>query len=277
MHEEIIKLLKTKYPALLETVEEKLMPSIGIMTTSNKKNGSFSKFGGIPDVPLNFKWPVYDNRPLSFIAQIALEEINSFKAASVVPDKGGLYFFWDTNNMYSRNKLLYPHQLIYAPVTTNLKPYSLKSIQDEPMLFKESYISFYEYFSIPINEFDFDDNEIDSDALFDFHEEVEDRIYRRDEKRHHLFGAPEALQSAVKMNWAIQYLDFNPYQMSASQKNKVMDLISEFTLLLQIDFRDSNLDFSKYGMFDAMLYYGIRKTHLNALHFNRSNLVYQNY
>ena len=277
MYKEIIKLLKTEYPSLSKTAEEKLAPSIGIKTKIRNKKEGFSKFGGIPDVPINFKWPAYDNRPLSFIAQIALEEINSFKAASVVPDKGVLYFFWYTHNVYSRNKLLLPHQIIYSPVTANLKAYSLNSMQNEPILFKESHMSFYEYFSLPINEFDFEDNEIDSDALFNFHEEVEDRIYRRGEKRHHLFGAPEALQSAVKMNWAIQYLDLNPYQMSVSQKNEVMNSISEFTLLLQIDFRDSNLDFLKYGTFDAMLYYGIRKNHLNALHFNKSNLIYQNY
>lgn len=277
MYKEIIKLLKTKYPSLPKIVEEKLTPSIGIKTKGRDKKGSISKFGGIPDVPENFKWPTYDDRPLSFIAQIALEEIKEFKAASIVPDKGVLYFFWDTNNVYSRTRLLFPYQIIYVPVVADLKAYSLNSMQNEPFLFKESHISFYEYFSLPINELDFESGEIDSDILFDFHEEVENRIYLRNEKRHHLFGAPEALQSSVKMNWAIQYLDLNPYQISASQKNEVINLISEFTLLLQIDFRDSNLDFSKYGVFDAMLYYGIHKAHLNTLHFNKSNLVYQNY
>jgi len=38
-----------------------------------------SKIGGKPYLPKDFVWPYYQELPLSFLAQINLEEVNSFQ------------------------------------------------------------------------------------------------------------------------------------------------------------------------------------------------------
>src|SRR5438045_86417 len=50
-----------------------------------------SRFGGTPDVWPGFTWPERDGRPLTFLAQLNLEEIR----APGVPDHGWLLFFYD--------------------------------------------------------------------------------------------------------------------------------------------------------------------------------------
>ena len=67
-----------------------------------------SKIGGRPDLPSDFQWSsfygkdcdyVADTRPLSFLAQINLEEINSYDKEDLLPPNGMLYFFYDLATM----------------------------------------------------------------------------------------------------------------------------------------------------------------------------------
>lgn len=64
-----------------------------------------SKIGGKPDLPSDFKWFYYKakslttdieiDRPLSFLAQLNLEEITEFDLDNRLPKKGMLYFFYE--------------------------------------------------------------------------------------------------------------------------------------------------------------------------------------
>ncbi len=67
-----------------------------------------SKFGGKPYLPKDFVWPYYEeadfeginkNRPLSFIAQINLEEIAGYDKDNQLPHSGMLYFFYELCTM----------------------------------------------------------------------------------------------------------------------------------------------------------------------------------
>lgn len=67
-----------------------------------------SKFGGKPHLPESFEWPYYKgcdfedilkNRPLSFLAQINLEEIAACDREHQLPHKGMLYFFYELCTM----------------------------------------------------------------------------------------------------------------------------------------------------------------------------------
>ena len=67
-----------------------------------------SKFGGNPDVPIDFEWFYYSGedfsgvtkkRPLSFLSQINCEEINKYDEDSLLPPKGILYFFYELSTM----------------------------------------------------------------------------------------------------------------------------------------------------------------------------------
>ena len=52
-----------------------------------------SKFGGAPDVPADFKWPMWNEKPLGFLAQINLEEVAPFDVEGLLPKNGLLSFF----------------------------------------------------------------------------------------------------------------------------------------------------------------------------------------
>jgi uncharacterized protein YwqG len=54
-----------------------------------------SKIGGQPDLPPGVKWPLYRERPLSFLAQINLSDVQPFRAARQLPARGLLSFFYD--------------------------------------------------------------------------------------------------------------------------------------------------------------------------------------
>ena len=67
-----------------------------------------SKFGGKPHLPEDFIWPYYEgkgfgdvikNRPLSFLAQINLQEVKQYDKDNLLPESGMLYFFYELETM----------------------------------------------------------------------------------------------------------------------------------------------------------------------------------
>ena len=64
-----------------------------------------SRFGGSPDVPIDFEWPYYFgksslddiemNRPLSFLAQFNCEKLAKYDVEGLLPKTGMLSFFYE--------------------------------------------------------------------------------------------------------------------------------------------------------------------------------------
>lgn len=59
-----------------------------------------SKLGGIPDLSSGFAWPIWKNIPLSFVAQLNLEQASQFDSGKVLPAHGLLTFFYDANQQH---------------------------------------------------------------------------------------------------------------------------------------------------------------------------------
>lgn len=67
-----------------------------------------TRFGGRPDVPPGFVWPYFEGvgledgekkrRPLAFLAQFALEEMQPFDAEHLLPAHGVLSFFYEVES-----------------------------------------------------------------------------------------------------------------------------------------------------------------------------------
>lgn len=75
-------------------------PSIGISSERVDESElaiGASRLGGSPDVPVDFAWPVYDNLPQSFIAQINLADTAPLDLDGVLPSEGLLSFFYDSD------------------------------------------------------------------------------------------------------------------------------------------------------------------------------------
>lgn len=73
----------------------------------DKKCGG-THFGGVPDVPADFIWPMFETdtyedpdvklRPLSFLAQINCAEVAPFDQEHLLPSKGVLSFFYEVGS-----------------------------------------------------------------------------------------------------------------------------------------------------------------------------------
>ncbi len=94
-------LIRQHAPARLQdAVIERLLPAIALAAT-RKGDAEIavgaSKFGGAPDVPEGFAWPLWNDLPLSFIAQINLTELAPFDIENRLPSSGLLSFFYCLN------------------------------------------------------------------------------------------------------------------------------------------------------------------------------------
>lgn len=94
-------LIRQHAPARLQdAVIERLLPAVALVATRTDDREiavGVSKFGGAPDVPEDFAWPMWNERPLSFVAQINLDEIAPFDIKNKLPSSGLLSFFYDMN------------------------------------------------------------------------------------------------------------------------------------------------------------------------------------
>lgn len=62
-------------------------------TAKSRLRAGASKFGGDPDVPAGFKWPMRRSKPLYFIAQINMDDVKLDRLAKW-PATGSLLFFY---------------------------------------------------------------------------------------------------------------------------------------------------------------------------------------
>lgn len=68
-----------------------LLPTRGVDESSLPLGQS--KIGGVPDLPEDWDWPTFDNKPLAFLAQVNLSEIPDNIEREALPKTGILYFF----------------------------------------------------------------------------------------------------------------------------------------------------------------------------------------
>ncbi|MEL6498718.1 MAG: YwqG family protein [Planctomycetota bacterium] len=66
------------------------MPFIGTVSWSSR-----SQFGGLPELPTDFEWPMGSEDYLEFVAQIDLSELPEFEGRELLPSSGVLAFFLD--------------------------------------------------------------------------------------------------------------------------------------------------------------------------------------
>ena len=81
--------------------------TLDISGSAEYKRGG-TRFGGRPDVPRGFEWPVYEGegmhgktakRPLSFVAQFDCAELAKYDAERLLPERGVLSFFYEMDSM----------------------------------------------------------------------------------------------------------------------------------------------------------------------------------
>src|SRR5664279_4865149 len=81
-----------------------------------------SKMGGSPDVPADFQWPMWNDVPLTFIAQIRFSDAKPFDQEDLLPAQGLLYFFFGIDAYLD---------LPYEKTQGNSGPYEAFHVKDE--------------------------------------------------------------------------------------------------------------------------------------------------
>jgi uncharacterized protein YwqG len=81
-------------PGILELTR----PAVSLATrraAQTRQAVGSSRIGGTPDLPAATEWPSWNGRPLAFLAQLNLAELQPYTFCDVLPEAGVLQFFYD--------------------------------------------------------------------------------------------------------------------------------------------------------------------------------------
>ncbi|MFT9847175.1 YwqG family protein [Aneurinibacillus sp. REN35] len=214
-----------------------------------------SKLGGLPDLPEGWTIPVYNDRPLTFIAQYNLKEMNTAAPSMGLPEQGMLYFFyeaeeqqvWGEADQKEGWRILYydGHLEALSPAVLPAEDYFMLS-------------SCRVYFH-PTKTLDVESLE----NRINLTEEEEDKYYEllddlhEFSPSHQAFGHPFAVQNDV----------FEECGWFSGQENR------EWVLLLQVDSDEENLNIMWGDV--GMIYFCIPKDALAERKFDQAWLIYQ--
>ncbi len=83
---------------IARAADKLILPSIRATATLLDEDSipvGASKLGGLPDLPAMIEWPEMNSVPMSFVAQIRLENLKGVDGAQTLPPAGMLWFFYD--------------------------------------------------------------------------------------------------------------------------------------------------------------------------------------
>jgi uncharacterized protein YwqG/predicted DNA-binding protein (MmcQ/YjbR family) len=203
-----------------EVIRNLVRPSI-VMATSASSAKSLglgqSKVGGVPDLPADWEWPLFDGKPLAFLAQVNLSEIPAGLPVEPLPKSGILYFFskfgwqkedgdvhpdweWTRSKEAGYSQVLYANLPYSAVLTRRDKPEGIKT-------FNTAAVEFLHRPSLPrasdfcrdpaINPLGWSEDECDrfDDLYFEFYD-----LWLRENKvtaEHQLLGYASPIQSEI--------------------------------------------------------------------------------
>ncbi|MBO6741210.1 MAG: DUF1963 domain-containing protein [Phycisphaerales bacterium] len=249
-----------------------------------------SKVGGLPHLPDNYPWPVKGARPLMFLAQINLEDIDSDHVQDNALPKSGLLTFWgDTAALpwgFDPNDsgTYQVHYFSESPDSFSIRElpdFDPNGLDQKP-----------QYKWTPFNECELQikndycyNNDVDEaiESIFSqVTEEQADDLYHRfmdfeeeqlnhaNEGTHQLLGHPHEIQGDMKLECQLvsNGIDLGN-QLPESEKAKIESLMpgaKDWRLLLQLD---SDQDAADWMWGDCgKLYFWIKEQDLRATDFS---------
>ena len=250
------------------------LPSISIKTdvsTDNNLPIGSSKFGGLPDSPQGFTWPIWNERPMSFLCQFSLSDITGLDQDENLPSEGLLSFFYDSEQStwgfdpkdrgswavqyFESSNLVrnqFPDEL---PAESRYTTCALKFASELTLPGRESPL---------VEELELNDDE--DDAFFDSMLEG---------VNHHFLGYAQEVQGAMQLECQLASNGIYCGDPSGYADPRVTELepgASEWRLLLQID-TDENPDWM-WGD-SGMLYFWIKSNDLRSRDFTKIWMVLQ--
>lgn len=237
-----------------------------------------SRLGGLPDLGLGQEWPLWKERPLSFIAQINLRDLSHFPASRELPSDGLLSFFYDSeqstwgfdpNDTGSFSVVFQPEQ--------NLRNAARPKLLPVEAVFPACRLTFTEVLSPPapdsyvFNAMGFSD--LDRHKYFDaLHHLDGDDPFRW---RSHLLGHPDQIQGDMQEECALVAAGLYCGDEKAYSDPRRPILAREapsWKLLLQIaSEKEAGMMWGDLGC----LYYWIHERDLRKQLFDRSWMILQ--
>lgn len=293
----IAQLRDAKLGRIAAQVADLAMPSFRLQTTKMADEDiavGASKLGGLPDLPPGSPWPSMDKTPLSFVAQINLEQLGQPSSA---PAEGLLSFFYnDKQTAWGFDPKDRPHwQIMFMDASQRLertrppahiaqsglvedmkKAFTRES--DEPSVYAPLALSFVPFLSIPHGR-----SQALEDILMaeDESEEEEETYYKFrgaypiKGPEHQLFGWPSPVQGEMELECQLASNGIYVGDPAGYRDPRAATLkanASDWTLLLQIDSdEDAQMMWGDCGM----IYFWIRRTDLEQRRFDKAWLILQ--
>lgn len=271
--------------AFREEMKKQLRTSVSL--SFEKADGELpqtcSKFGGFPALPENFAWPYFSwegrRRPLAFLLQINLEEFAPFDADKLLPPRGMLYFFYETDSMCwgfdpkdegCARVYFYDGELsVLSPVRPPVEyPFDEARLRFEGAPSLPSWEEFAEY-----NDFGDD---------FELYDKIRANEYGVEEKEEgensKLLGYADVIQNEMpteceQVTRGIYLGDGSP-EIDEAEKEDIHEKSRDWTLLLQLGTVNAGSTELMWGD-SGCLYFYIRKQDLAAKNFDDVWMILQ--
>ncbi|AZI26777.1 DUF1963 domain-containing protein [Pedobacter sp. G11] len=267
---EIIKLIENTKAGNGQKIISLLLPTLKFsLDESAAIKQSRSQIGGAPTI-FDQHYPLFNNVPLIFLAQISLNDIHYLN--ELLPKSGLLCFFIllnDIGNRYPDQKNEFKVVFVNSTIQGNVNGKS----EEIPAL----PISFVEHYAFPsYQENLIVKNNISDEDLF-FMELLEMELQSPSaltDIGHQILGHPNAVQGTVRFWWAAKYLGIDHIDaITKEQMDRINQVEDQFVLLLQLDFSDPKIGIDHFG--DSVAYFGIHEEDLAKENFDNVILVMQ--
>jgi len=245
-----------------------------------------SKIGGKPYLPKDFVWPYYQELPLSFLAQINLEEVNSFDKDKLLPSTGMLYFFYEleTEEWGYHPESKGCAKVFYFEDTSNFELIDFPKDMEDYYKIPEFKVTFKSNISLPSYENFYlllkeDDAFKKHDISFNDFIPLYDEIFIPDNNYTKLLGYPEVIQNPMEEECeaVTRGFDMGGVESYPKQYQKVIRSASkDWILLFQMDTIETD-DYELMFGDSGHIYFWIKKGDLANKNFENIWLILQCY
>ncbi len=246
-----------------------------------KPDKYFSKLGGKPLVPKDFVWPYYtgedfdgivEERPLTLVASINLEEASFYDVDHLLPSKGLLLFFYDLHTMPAglEAKDQGCARVYYFPDLSILEERDYPKDLDEEFIIPELSLNLSQQLSFPTY--------CEIDGLDEKNYQKICRKYNPyflKENNFKLLGYPDIIQDEMEGDCETIYQGYdNSYTTTLVDQKKIQAHKHEWIFLFQcnsICTKETDIMFGDFGS----IYYWIKKEDLKNKDFSHIWLILQ--
>ena len=278
---------------VLEILDSLKKNEITISTEFNNNSEIIdkSKIGGKPYLPKDFIWPYYQGLPLSFLAQISLEEVSLLDKDKLLPSTGMLYFFYELETQewgYSpQNKGC--AKVFYFEDSSNFELIDFPKNMEDDYKIPEFKINFKSNISLPSYEDFFnlvEDKEelkdITENEFYDIYHSAYDELSKKYlvpiEKYIKLLAYPDVIQNSMEEECAAVARGFNMGGIGYPKKYKeeIKKASKDWILLFQMDTVETS-DYELMFGDSGHIYFWIKKEDLANKNFENIWLILQCY